>query len=173
MDESYCPSGAANLGKGIGGILFSRFSRSSGQVGGVEEEPSDSDSGASEVENMAPREEGATMAESEEKDKEIEKESGEVEPAISQSTSAVMESTSCKYYAYGDKTLVNLVAAGYQRVKIYRTNKILFPVVSLDSFYITTFLHSPDSQDTWFSSNDHLHQNLTLFNVTCDITISV
>uniref|UniRef100_A0A3Q4H602 DDHD domain containing 1b n=1 Tax=Neolamprologus brichardi TaxID=32507 RepID=A0A3Q4H602_NEOBR len=30
--------GAASLGKGIGGILFSRFSRSSGQVGGVEEE---------------------------------------------------------------------------------------------------------------------------------------
>uniref|UniRef100_A0A3Q3J2D6 DDHD domain-containing protein n=1 Tax=Monopterus albus TaxID=43700 RepID=A0A3Q3J2D6_MONAL len=30
--------GAANLGKGIGGILFSRFSRSSGQVGGVEED---------------------------------------------------------------------------------------------------------------------------------------
>uniref|UniRef100_A0A8P4K1B4 DDHD domain containing 1b n=1 Tax=Dicentrarchus labrax TaxID=13489 RepID=A0A8P4K1B4_DICLA len=40
--------GAASLGKGIGGILFSRFSRSSGQVGGVEEEPSDSESGASE-----------------------------------------------------------------------------------------------------------------------------
>uniref|UniRef100_A0A3Q2XYQ5 DDHD domain containing 1b n=1 Tax=Hippocampus comes TaxID=109280 RepID=A0A3Q2XYQ5_HIPCM len=33
--------GAASIGKGIGGILFSRFSRSSGQVGGVEEEPSD------------------------------------------------------------------------------------------------------------------------------------
>uniref|UniRef100_A0A7N6FHY6 DDHD domain-containing protein n=1 Tax=Anabas testudineus TaxID=64144 RepID=A0A7N6FHY6_ANATE len=33
--------GAASLGKGIGGMLFSRFSRSSGQVGGVEEEPSD------------------------------------------------------------------------------------------------------------------------------------
>uniref|UniRef100_A0A8C7YBS6 DDHD domain containing 1b n=1 Tax=Oryzias sinensis TaxID=183150 RepID=A0A8C7YBS6_9TELE len=31
--------GAASIGKGIGGILFSRFSRSSGQVGGVEEEP--------------------------------------------------------------------------------------------------------------------------------------
>uniref|UniRef100_A0A669ETM5 DDHD domain containing 1b n=1 Tax=Oreochromis niloticus TaxID=8128 RepID=A0A669ETM5_ORENI len=40
--------GAASLGKGIGGILFSRFSRSSGQVGGVEEEPSDSESGTSE-----------------------------------------------------------------------------------------------------------------------------
>uniref|UniRef100_A0A667ZFP6 DDHD domain containing 1b n=1 Tax=Myripristis murdjan TaxID=586833 RepID=A0A667ZFP6_9TELE len=33
--------GAASIGKGIGGILFSRFSRSSGQVGSVEEEPSE------------------------------------------------------------------------------------------------------------------------------------
>uniref|UniRef100_A0A3Q3N5C8 DDHD domain containing 1b n=1 Tax=Labrus bergylta TaxID=56723 RepID=A0A3Q3N5C8_9LABR len=37
--------GAASIGKGIGGILFSRFSRSSGQVGGVEEEPSDCEGG--------------------------------------------------------------------------------------------------------------------------------
>lgn len=94
---SYCPSGAANLGKGIGGILFSRFSRSSGQVGGVEEEPSDSEGGASEVENMASREDGVTVAESEEKDSKIEKERTEAEPDISQSTSAVMDSTSCTY----------------------------------------------------------------------------
>uniref|UniRef100_A0A672L1H7 Phospholipase DDHD1-like n=1 Tax=Sinocyclocheilus grahami TaxID=75366 RepID=A0A672L1H7_SINGR len=40
--------GAASIGKGIGGILFSRFSRSSGQVGGVEEEPSDSEGGTEE-----------------------------------------------------------------------------------------------------------------------------
>ncbi|XP_041814798.1 phospholipase DDHD1b [Chelmon rostratus] len=85
--------GAASLGKGIGGILFSRFSRSSGQVGGVEEEPSDSEGGVSEVENMASGEEGVTVAESEEKDK-IEEERREVEPAMSQSTSAVMDSTS-------------------------------------------------------------------------------
>lgn len=96
-DESYCPSGAASLGKGIGGILFSRFSRSSGQVGGVEEEPSDSEGGVSEVENLTSGEEGATVAESEEKDKQIEEERGEVE---SQSTSAVMDSTSCKYRAF-------------------------------------------------------------------------
>ena len=101
--ESYCPSGAASLGKGIGGILFSRFSRSSGQVGGVEEEPSDSDGGASEVENVAPGEEGATVAEGEEKDKEIEEERTEVEPAMFQSTAAVMDSTSCKYCAVGEK----------------------------------------------------------------------
>ncbi|XP_044024663.1 phospholipase DDHD1b isoform X1 [Siniperca chuatsi] len=86
--------GAASLGKGIGGILFSRFSRSSGQVGGAEEEPSDSEGGVSEVENVASGEEGATVAESEEKDKQIEEERREVEPAMSQSTSAVMDSTS-------------------------------------------------------------------------------
>nr|XP_020443307.1 phospholipase DDHD1-like isoform X2 [Monopterus albus] len=86
--------GAANLGKGIGGILFSRFSRSSGQVGGVEEEPSDCESGTSEVENMPEGEESAAVAESEEKDKQVEVERREVEPAMSRSTSAVMDSTS-------------------------------------------------------------------------------
>ncbi|XP_070705695.1 phospholipase DDHD1b [Pempheris klunzingeri] len=86
--------GAASLGKGIGGILFSRFSRSSGQVGGVEEEPSDSEGGASEVDNVTSGEEGASVTESEEKDKDIEEERREVESAMSQSTSAVMDSTS-------------------------------------------------------------------------------
>uniref|UniRef100_A0A7N6F6V2 DDHD domain-containing protein n=1 Tax=Anabas testudineus TaxID=64144 RepID=A0A7N6F6V2_ANATE len=66
--------GAASLGKGIGGMLFSRFSRSSGQVGGVEEEPSDCEGVASEVENVASGEEGVTVVESEEKDKQIEEE---------------------------------------------------------------------------------------------------
>uniref|UniRef100_A0A3B5A474 Phospholipase DDHD1-like n=1 Tax=Stegastes partitus TaxID=144197 RepID=A0A3B5A474_9TELE len=55
--------GAASLGKGIGGILFSRFSRSGGQVGGVEEDPSDSEGGGSEVENVASAEEGVTVTE--------------------------------------------------------------------------------------------------------------
>uniref|UniRef100_A0AAX7TYL2 DDHD domain-containing protein n=1 Tax=Astatotilapia calliptera TaxID=8154 RepID=A0AAX7TYL2_ASTCA len=59
--------GAASLGKGIGGILFSRFSRSSGQV---------------------------AMAEKEDKDKQIMEERREVEPAMSQSTSAVLDITS-------------------------------------------------------------------------------
>nr|XP_046229658.1 phospholipase DDHD1b [Scatophagus argus] len=86
--------GAASLGKGIGGILFSRFSRSSGHVGGVEEEPSDSEGGASEVENVASREDLATVTESEEKDTQIEMENREAEPTVSQSTSAVMDSTS-------------------------------------------------------------------------------
>ncbi|XP_034051586.1 phospholipase DDHD1b [Gymnodraco acuticeps] len=86
--------GAASIGKGIGGILFSRFSRSSGQVGGVEEEPLDPEGGASEVETVASGEEGVSVAETEEKDKEIEEERTEVEPVMSQSISAVMDSTS-------------------------------------------------------------------------------
>lgn len=98
--ESYCPSGAASLGKGIGGILFSRFSRSSGQVGGVEEDPSDSEGGASEVENVAS---GVEVAEIEEKDKELEEGRTEVEPAMYQSASAVMDNTSCKYCTFGQK----------------------------------------------------------------------
>lgn len=100
MHKSYCPSGAASLGKGIGGILFSRFSRSSGQVGGVEEEPSDGEGVASEVENVTSGEEGA---EGEEKDKQIEEERREVEATMSQSASAVMDSTSCKYCAFAEK----------------------------------------------------------------------
>ncbi|XP_034555414.1 phospholipase DDHD1b [Notolabrus celidotus] len=86
--------GAASIGKGIGGILFSRFSRSSGQVGGVEEEPSDCEGGASEVENVAAGEEGAVEGECEEKEKQEKEERREVESAMSQSTSAVMDNTS-------------------------------------------------------------------------------
>lgn len=91
----YCPSGAANLGKGIGGILFSRFSRSSGHVGGAEE---DSEAGASEAQNVASSEEGATVAEGEEKHEEEEEEKKEEESAVLQSTSAVMDSSSCEYW---------------------------------------------------------------------------
>ncbi|KAF3702546.1 Phospholipase DDHD1 [Channa argus] len=75
--------GAASLGKGIGGILFSRFSRSR---------------------------EGATGAESEDKDKRLEEETSEVEPAMSQSTSAVMDSTS-----YGDLVFFFSVAVELDR----------------------------------------------------------
>ncbi|KAM3603425.1 uncharacterized protein V6R79_022048 [Siganus canaliculatus] len=82
--------GAASLGKGIGGILFSRFSRSSGQVGGVEEEPSDSEGGTSEVENMVSAEKGVTEVESKENDKHVEEERKEIELVMSQSSSAVM-----------------------------------------------------------------------------------
>uniref|UniRef100_A0A6Q2Z8K8 DDHD domain-containing protein n=1 Tax=Esox lucius TaxID=8010 RepID=A0A6Q2Z8K8_ESOLU len=61
--------GAASLGKGIGGIFFSRFSRSSGQVGSVEEEPSDSE------EEKLP----------------VVQETREIEPSMSRSTSAVLD----------------------------------------------------------------------------------
>lgn len=62
----------------------------------MEEEPSDSESGTSEVKNVATGEEEVAMAEKEEKDKQIMDERREVEPAMSQSTSAVMDITSCK-----------------------------------------------------------------------------
>ncbi|KAK6297716.1 hypothetical protein J4Q44_G00322990 [Coregonus suidteri] len=82
--------GAASLGKGIGGIFFSRFSRSSGQVGSVEEEPSDSESGVLEMDNAVSGEEGVAM--------ELEKlpvveETREIEPSMSRSTSAILENT--------------------------------------------------------------------------------
>ncbi|KAF3849472.1 hypothetical protein F7725_019191 [Dissostichus mawsoni] len=79
-DSESIPSPCTSPPQGIGGILFSRFSRSSGQVGGVEEEPLDPEGGASEVETVASGEEGITVAETEEKDKEIEEERTEVEP---------------------------------------------------------------------------------------------
>ncbi|XP_061602656.1 phospholipase DDHD1b [Cololabis saira] len=86
--------GAASIGKGIGGILFSRFSRSSGHVCGVEEEPSDSEGIPPETETLALGEEGETVLEGEETEKLVEEDREEVEPAMSQSTSAVMDSTS-------------------------------------------------------------------------------
>ncbi|XP_012994071.2 phospholipase DDHD1b [Esox lucius] len=81
--------GAASLGKGIGGIFFSRFSRSSGQVGSVEEEPSDSEGGALEVDNAMSGEE-AVSAELEEK-LPVVQETREIEPSMSRSTSAVLD----------------------------------------------------------------------------------
>ncbi|XP_034018164.1 phospholipase DDHD1b [Thalassophryne amazonica] len=85
--------GAASLGKGIGEILFSRFSRSSGQVGGMEEEPSDCEGGVCEVEDVTSGEEAAMMAESE-KGKPVEEDNDEVQLSLSQSSSAVMDSSS-------------------------------------------------------------------------------
>ncbi|XP_077366131.1 phospholipase DDHD1b [Festucalex cinctus] len=83
--------GAASIGKGIGGILFSRFSRSSGQVGGVEEEPSDFEGRNAEMENAAG--EKAMLPESDEKEKQVEDERREIEQAMSQSTSVVLDHT--------------------------------------------------------------------------------
>ncbi|XP_057678467.1 phospholipase DDHD1b [Corythoichthys intestinalis] len=84
--------GAASIGKGIGGILFSRFSRSSGQVCGVEEEPSEFEGPTTEVENAAG--EKAMLPESDEKEKPVEEEQREIEHSMSQSTSVVMDHAS-------------------------------------------------------------------------------
>uniref|UniRef100_A0A3P9H503 DDHD domain containing 1b n=2 Tax=Oryzias latipes TaxID=8090 RepID=A0A3P9H503_ORYLA len=86
--------GAASIGKGIGGILFSRFSRSSGQVGGVEEEPSDSEGGVSEVENLVSGENGEVAVESGETEKQAEEEVEDGEPSIPQSTSVAVDNSS-------------------------------------------------------------------------------
>ena len=90
-------AGAASLGKGIGGIFFSRFSRSSGQVGNVEEEPSDSEGGVLEVDNAISGEEGVAT--------ELEKlpvveETREIESSISRSTSAILDNTTCTYQGW-------------------------------------------------------------------------
>ncbi|KAL2082340.1 hypothetical protein ACEWY4_022158 [Coilia grayii] len=90
--------GAASIGKGLGEILFSRFSRSSGQVGGLEEEPSDSEGGASEPDNGATAEEGVANEEEEKTDEGKKEEKKEVapvkeEPTMSQSTSAIIDIT--------------------------------------------------------------------------------
>uniref|UniRef100_A0A674F2J2 DDHD domain containing 1b n=1 Tax=Salmo trutta TaxID=8032 RepID=A0A674F2J2_SALTR len=83
--------GAASLGKGIGGIFFSRFSRSSGHVGGVEEEPSDSEGGVLEGDNAVSGEEGVA-AELVEKLAVVE-ETREVEHSMSRSNSAILDNT--------------------------------------------------------------------------------
>ena len=90
-------SGAASIGKGISGILFSRFSRSSGHVGGLEEEPSDLEGGATEgesVEESGLEEEGVAGLLLLEAEEEEEEELKEAEPIMSQSPSAILDSTS-------------------------------------------------------------------------------
>ncbi|XP_077567588.1 phospholipase DDHD1b [Stigmatopora nigra] len=83
--------GAASIGKGIGGILFSHFSRSSGQMIGVED-TSEFEGLTSEVENAAG--EKAILAESDETEKQIEEERREIEHSLSQSTSVIMDHAS-------------------------------------------------------------------------------
>ncbi|KAJ8009326.1 hypothetical protein DPEC_G00087730 [Dallia pectoralis] len=81
--------GAASLGKGIGGIFFSRFSRSSGQVGGVEEEPSDCEGGTLEVDSAIQGEEGVSV-DLEEK-LPVVQETREIKSSMSRSTSTVLD----------------------------------------------------------------------------------
>ncbi|XP_058234777.1 phospholipase DDHD1b [Hemibagrus wyckioides] len=80
--------GAASIGKGIGGILFSRFSRSSGQVGGAEEEPVNSEVGPYETGGGANGEEGGVTEAEDKKEEKTEKEN-----SMSQSTSTIMDNT--------------------------------------------------------------------------------
>ncbi|XP_059354994.1 phospholipase DDHD1-like [Carassius carassius] len=83
--------GAASIGKGIGGILFSRFSRSSGQVGSVEEEPSDSEGGACEKgEECRPVELDDILEEKTEEN--TEDKTGDT--SMSQSASTIMDNSS-------------------------------------------------------------------------------
>ncbi|XP_016315410.1 phospholipase DDHD1-like [Sinocyclocheilus anshuiensis] len=82
---------AASIGKGIGGILFSRFSRSSGQVCGVEEEPLDSEGGACEKgEECRPVELDDKLEEKTEE--KIEEKTGDT--SMSQSASTIMDNSS-------------------------------------------------------------------------------
>ncbi|XP_073709275.1 phospholipase DDHD1b [Garra rufa] len=82
--------GAASIGKGIGGILFSRFSRSSGQVGGIEEEPLDSEGGSCEKgEDGRPVELDDKVEEKTE-----EKIEEKTDTSMSQSASAIMDNSS-------------------------------------------------------------------------------
>ncbi|XP_053344667.1 phospholipase DDHD1b [Clarias gariepinus] len=80
--------GAASIGKGIGGILFSRFSRSSGQVGGADEEPINSEAGPYETEGGAVGEEGGVTETEDKVEEKTERENG-----MSQSTSTVMDNS--------------------------------------------------------------------------------
>ncbi|XP_066532314.1 phospholipase DDHD1b [Hoplias malabaricus] len=84
--------GAASIGKGIGGILFSRFSRSSGQVGGAEEEPSDSEGVVGDIEGGAIAEEGGATEVEEKMDEKVE-EKREGDGSMSQSTSTIMDNS--------------------------------------------------------------------------------
>ncbi|XP_058469499.1 phospholipase DDHD1b [Solea solea] len=143
--------GAASLGKGIGGILFSRFSRSSSQMGGVEEEPSNCEGGASQMENMVLKEEQATVAESTEKDKHVAQEMRKMEPAMSQSTSAVMDSTSLELERRIDFELrEGLVESRYwSAVTSHTAYWCSYDV----AFFLLTFMYRP--QEALEPAEDH------------------
>lgn len=97
MHTCFFSPGAASIGKGIGGILFSRFSRSSGQVGGVEEEPSDSEGGACEKgEECRPVELDDKLEEKTEE--KIEEKTGDT--SMSQSASTILDNSSCKHHLH-------------------------------------------------------------------------
>ncbi|XP_036438312.1 phospholipase DDHD1b [Colossoma macropomum] len=143
--------GAASIGKGIGGILFSRFSRSSGQVGGAEEEPSDSEGGASEVEGGVTVEEGGA-AEAEEKMEEKEEEKREGDAAsMSQSTSAIMDNSTLELDRRIDFELrEGLVESRYWSAVTSHTAYWCSYDIAL---FLLTFMYGPNSTNE--SAEDH------------------
>ncbi|XP_053743713.1 phospholipase DDHD1b [Synchiropus splendidus] len=134
--------GAASIGKGIGGILFSRFSRSSGQVGGAEEEqPPDGESGGGEAGSTS-GEEGAVVSDCEDKQEEEDKE--EEAPAMSQSTSAVLDITSLELERRIDFELrEGLVESRYWSTVTSHTAYWCSYDVAL---FLLTFMYRPQEQ---------------------------
>ncbi|XP_026856632.2 phospholipase DDHD1b isoform X2 [Electrophorus electricus] len=133
--------GAASIGKGIGGILFSRFARSSGQVAGLEEEPSDSEGGACETESGAIGEDGGA-AEAEEKTEEKQEERREGEASMSQSTSAIMDSSTWLHQRIDFELREGLVESRYWSAVTSHTAYWCSPDVAL---FLLTFMYGPSS----------------------------
>ncbi|XP_051955051.1 phospholipase DDHD1-like [Xyrauchen texanus] len=139
--------GAASIGKGIGGMLFSRFSRSSGQVGSVEEEPSDSDCGACEKGGGVTGEEGMSM-ESDEKTEEKTEEKMEekreeaADTCMSQSASVIMDNSSLELEKRIDFELrEGLVESRYWSAVTSHTAYWCSPDVAL---FLLTFMYRPN-----------------------------
>ncbi|XP_051951286.1 phospholipase DDHD1-like [Xyrauchen texanus] len=157
--------GAASIGKGIGGMLFSRFSRSSGQVGGVEEEPSDCEIGACEKGGEVTGEEGRSM-ESEEKTEEKTEEKIEEkreekagDTSMSQSASAIMDNSSLELEKRVDFELrEGLVESRYWSAVTSHTAYWCSHDVAL---FLLTFMYRPNeandvAEDNPESSHTHL-----------------
>ncbi|XP_077076896.1 phospholipase DDHD1b [Siphateles boraxobius] len=140
--------GAASIGKGIGGILFSRFSRSSGQVGGVEEEPSDSEGGACEK-----GEEGRSVEldiKPEEKiEEKIEEKAGDT--SMSQSASVIMDNSSLELEKRIDFELrEGLVESRYWSAVTSHTAYWCSHDVAL---FLLTFMYRPNEADDMTEDN--------------------
>ncbi|XP_067240841.1 phospholipase DDHD1b isoform X2 [Chanodichthys erythropterus] len=140
--------GAASIGKGIGGILFSRFSRSSGQVCGVEEEPSDSEGGACEK-----GEEGRSVElddKPEEKiEEKIEEKAGDT--SMSQSASVIMDNSSLELEKRIDFELrEGLVESRYWSAVTSHTAYWCSHDVAL---FLLTFMYRPNESNDMAEDN--------------------
>ncbi|XP_056337622.1 phospholipase DDHD1b [Danio aesculapii] len=140
--------GAASIGKGIGGILFSRFSRSSGQVGGVEEETSDSEGGTCEKgdENRSVDLDDKPDEKTEEK---IEEKTGDT--SMSQSASAIMDYSSLELEKRIDFELrEGLVESRYWSAVTSHTAYWCSHDVAL---FLLTFLYRPNEANDMAEDN--------------------